>query len=50
MSLKNVSEYVAMLEDTTVITCHINMCERASTLNLRTGKGLSTAAKVSEWA
>lgn len=45
--IKNVSKYVAMPEDTTVITCHINMCEIASVLSLGTDKGLSTAAKVS---
>lgn len=30
--------------------CHTNMCDIASTLNLGTDKGLSTAAKVSKWA
>lgn len=47
---KKVSECVAVPEDTTVITCHTNMCEMASTLNSGTDKGLSTAAKISEWA
>lgn len=51
MSLKKkVSGCVAVPEDTTVITSHTNTCEMASTLNLGTDKGLSTAAKVSAWA
>lgn len=36
--IENVSEYVAMPGDTTVITSHIKMCEVASTLNLGTDK------------
>lgn len=48
--IKNVSECVAMPKDISVSTCHINMCEIASTLNLGVGKALSTATKVSEWA